>query len=44
MGENEEVIATITYTYDDENLIETHSEGEGYSHNYIIKNEIEYYN
>ncbi len=44
IGENEEAIATTSYSYDGDMLIETTSEGEGYSHNYIIKSEIEYYN
>jgi YD repeat-containing protein len=41
--EEEEIIATITYTYDGNEIIETQSEGEGYTNNYIIKSEIEYY-
>ena len=43
IDENEELIASITYTYDENMLIETQSEGEGYTHNYIIKNEIVYF-
>lgn len=41
--EDDELIATLTFEYDDNQLIKTISEGEGFSHNFIIENEITYF-